>query len=79
MLLSILAINFCLGSVLKSFSKFGLIIFCYFFLILYTVNALIVFYDLRNTNQFKLEKELKKNGKILDKRNLLEVVKYERF
>ena len=78
LLLSILAINFCLGSILKSFSKFGLIIFCYFFLILYTVNALIVFYDLRNTNQFKLEKELKKNGKILDKRNLLEVVKYER-
>ena len=44
-LIIILFINFLIGSFIKSFTKYSFIFFIYFFLILYSLNSLIVYVD----------------------------------
>lgn len=74
----ILFINFLIGSFIKSFTKQSFIFFIYFFLILYSVNSLIVYVDYNKLPQKKIENKLKKENKSYDKRKLIEVVKDER-
>lgn len=78
-ILVLLAINFFFGFVIKRFSKLSLIFFSYFFLILYSVNGLLVYFDLQKTPDKQIEKILNKRGEIFDKRKILEVVKDERL
>ena len=78
-LIIILFTNFLAGSLIKSFTKYSLIFFVYFVLILYSVNSLIVYVDYNNLPQKKIENKLKQDNKNYDKRNLIEVVKEERL
>ena len=78
-LIIILFINFLIGSFIKSFTKYSFIFFIYFFLILYSLNSLIVYVDYNNLPQKKIEKKLKAEDKKYDKRKLIEVVKDERL
>ncbi len=78
LILLILLINFFLGSLLKKFTKISFIFFGYFILILYSVNGLLVFFNIQNTPQKKIEKVLKKDNKTFDKRSIIEIVKDER-
>jgi len=78
-ILSLLAINFFFGFIIKNFSKKSLIFFSYFFLILYSVNSLLVYFDLQNIPEKKMEKILSKKGMTFDKRKILEVVKDKRL
>ena len=78
-LIIILFTNFLAGSLIKSFTKYSLIFFVYFVLILYSVNSLIVYVDYNNLPQKKIENKLKQDNKTYDKRNLIEVVKEERL
>ena len=79
LILFILLINFFLGFLIKKFTKISLIFFGYFILILYSVNGLLLFFNIQNTPQKKIEKVLEKENKIFDKRSIIEVVKDERF
>ena len=78
-ILALLASNFFLGFAIKKFSKLSLIFFSYFILIIYSVNGLLVYFDLQNTPEKKIEKILIKRGETFDKRKILEVVKEERL
>ena len=75
----ILFVNFLIGSFIKSFTKYSFIFFIYFFLILYSLNSLIVYVDYNNLPQKKIEKKLKAEDKKYDKRKLIQVVKDERL
>jgi len=78
LILFILLLNFFLGFLIKKFTKISLIFFGYFILILYSVNGLLLFFDIQNTPQKKIEKVLEKENKTFDKRSIIEVVKDER-
>jgi len=78
-LIIILFINFLIGSFIKKFTKYSFIFFIYFFIILYSVNSLIVYVDYNNLPQKKIEKKLKEDNKKYDKRKLIQVVKDERL
>ena len=77
-ILFILLINFFLGFSIRNFTKISLIFFGYFILTLYSVNGLLLFFDIQNTPQKKIEKVLEKENKTFDKRSIIEVVKDER-
>ena len=55
-ILSILAINFFFGFIIKKFSKISLIFFSYFLIIIYSVNGLLVYFDLQNLPEKQKEK-----------------------
>ena len=74
----ILIINFLFGSIYKKFLNISLIFFCYFVFTLYSVNGLLVYFDLQNIPEKKIKKILNNSGKKFDKRKILEVVKDER-
>ena len=74
-----LAINFLFGYAIKRFSKLSLVFFSYFLLIVYSVNGLLVYFDLQNLPEKKKEKILKKKNIKFDKRKILEVVRDERI
>ena len=78
-ILVLLAINFFFGFAIKKFSKLSLIFLSYFLLIIYSVNSLLVYFDLQNTPKKQIEKILNKRGETFDKRTILEVVKEERL
>ena len=78
LILFILLINFFLGFLIRKFTKITLIFFGYFILILYSVNGLLLFFNIQNTPQKKIEKVLEKENKTFDKRSIIEVVKDER-
>ena len=78
LILFILLLNFFLGFLIKKFTKISLIFFGYFILILYSVNGLLLFFNIQNTPQKKIEKVLEKENKTFDKRSIIEVVKDER-
>ena len=78
LILFILLLNFFLGFLIRKFTKISLIFFGYFILILYSVNGLLLFFNIQNTPQKKIEKVLEKENKIFDKRSIIEVVKDER-
>ena len=78
LILFILLINFFLGFLIRNFTKISLIFFGYFILTLYSVNGLLLFFDIQNTPQKKIEKVLEKENKTFDKRSIIEVVKDER-
>ena len=78
-ILIILAINFFFGFIKKKFSKTSLIFFSYFLIIIYSVNGLLVYFDLQNLPEKQKEKILSKKNIKYDKRKILEVVKDERI
>ena len=78
-ILVLLAINFFFGFAIKKFSKLSLIFLSYFLLIIYSVNSLLVYFDVQNTPKKQIEKILNKRGETFDKRTILEVVKEERL
>ena len=78
-ILVLLAINFFFGFAIKKFSKLSLIFLSYFLLIIYSVNSLLVYFDLQNTPKKQIERILNKRGETFDKRTILEVVKEERL
>ena len=78
LILFILLINFFLGFLIRKFTKTSLVFFGYFILILYSVNGLLLFFNIQNTPQKKIEKVLEKENKTFDKRSIIEVVKDER-
>ena len=78
LILFILLINFFLGFLLRRFTKISFIFFGYFILILYSVNSLLLFFNIQNTPQKKIEKLLEKENKTFDKRSIIEVVNDER-
>ena len=78
LILFILLLNFFLGFLIRKFTKISLIFFGYFILILYSVNGLLLFFNIQNTPQKKIEKVLEKENKTFDKRSIIEVVKDER-
>ena len=78
LILSILIINFFFGFIKKKFSKISLIFFCYFILIIYSVNGLLVYFDIQNLPEKKKEKILNQKNIKFDKRKILEVVREER-
>ena len=78
LILFILLLNFFLGFLIRKFTKISLIFFGYFILILYSVNGLLLFFDIQNTPQKKIEKVLEKENKTFDKRSIIDVVKDER-
>ena len=53
LILIILIINFLFGLIYKNFSKFSLISFFYFVFTLYSVNGLLVYFDLQNSPEKK--------------------------
>ena len=61
-ILVLLAINFFFGFAIKKFSKLSLIFLSYFLLIIYSVNSLLVYFDLQNTPKKQIEKILNKRG-----------------
>ena len=78
LILSILMINFFLGSLVRKFTKNSFIFFGYLVLILYSVNGLLLLTNMQNTPQKKFEKALEKENKTFDKRSIIEIVKDER-
>ena len=78
LILFILLLNFLLGFLIRKFTKISFVFFGYFVLTLYSVNSLILIFNIQNTPQKKIEKLLKKENKTFDKRSLIEVVKDER-
>ena len=69
-ILFFLAINFLFGYAIKRFSKLSLVFFSYFLLIVYSVNGLLVYFDLQNLPEKKKEKILKKKNIKFDKRKI---------
>ena len=78
-ILFFLAINFFFGYAIERFSKLSLVFFSYFLLIIYSVNGLLVYFDLQNLPEKKKEKILDKKNVKFDKRKILEVVRDERI
>ena len=56
LILLILLLNFFLGFLTRKFTKTSLVFFGYFILILYSVNGLLLFFNIQNTPQKKLKK-----------------------
>ena len=71
LILFILLINFFLGFLIRKFTKITLIFFGYFVLILYSVNGLLLFFNIQNTPQKKIEKVLEKEIYLIDKSQVL--------
>ncbi len=78
LILIILIINFLFGLIYRNFLKISLISFFYFVFTLYSVNGLLVYFDLQNSTEKKIQKILNSSSKKFDKRKILEVVKDER-
>lgn len=77
-LLFILTCNFLIGSFYLNIFKKNIIFTFYFFLILYSINSLLVIFDLINLPENQIKKINKNMGKSFDHRNLIEVVSDER-
>ena len=77
-LLFILTCNFLIGSFYLNFFKKNIIFAFYFFLILYSINSLLVIFDLINLPENQIKKINQRMGKSFDHRNLIEVISEER-
>ena len=77
-LLFILTCNFLIGSFYLNIFKKNIIFTFYFFLILYSINSLLVIFDLINLPENQIKNINKSMGKSFDHRNLIEVVSDER-
>ena len=77
-LLFILTFNFLTGSLFLNIFKKNLIFTFYFFFILYSINSLLVVFDLINLPENQIKKINKNIGKNFDQRKLIEVILEER-
>ena len=78
-LILIICVNFFFGAIFKNFYKKSLIFFIYFIIIIYSTNALFVYYDIQNFPEKRLQKKFKELNIKYDKRKLLDVVNEERI